>query len=97
MKVTIEPDAEEDIFEAYRWYEDCDVGLGEEFLRAVDSCIASIQRYPLSYTIVYKEIRRALIRKFPYGIFYHADKDNIVILACFHARRSPKRLKDRLS
>jgi plasmid stabilization system protein ParE len=95
MKVLIGPEAEEDIFASYRWYQGCEVGLGEEFLRAIDACIALIQRNPLSYSIVRKNIRRALIRRFPHSIFYIVDEDTIVVLACFHVRQDPKKLKDR--
>ena len=95
MKVIIQPEAEEDIFDSYRWYEERDKGLGEEFLRSIDACIASVQRNPLSYPIVHKQIRRALLRKFPHGLFYIIDNDNLIILACFHVRRDPKKLEDR--
>ena len=96
MKVNIRPEAEEDIFDSYRWYEERDVGLGEEFLRAIDACIASVQRNPLSYLIVHKQIRRALLRKFPHGVFYIVENENLNIIACFHVRRDPKKLEDRL-
>jgi toxin ParE1/3/4 len=95
MKVFIQPDAEEDIFDSYRWYEERDIGLGEEFLRSIDACIATIQRNPLSYPIVHKQIRRALVRKFPHGIFYIVDGENLIVIACFHVRRDPNRLEDR--
>ena len=96
MKVNIRPEAEEDIFDSYRWYEERDVGLGEEFLRAIDACIASVQRNPLSYPIVHKQIRRALLRKFPHGIFYIVDGEDLIIIACFHVRRDPKKLEGRI-
>jgi toxin ParE1/3/4 len=96
MRVSIQAETEEDIFDSYRWYEERDVGLGEEFLRSIDACIATIQRNPLSYPIVHKQIRRALLRKFPHGIFYFIDGENLIVIACFHIRRDPKRLEDRM-
>lgn len=95
MKVFIQPEAKEDIFDSYRWYEEKDKGLGEEFLRSIDASIAAIQRNPLSFPQVYKQIHRTLVRKFPHGLYYFIDGENLIIIACFHVRQDPKRLEDR--
>lgn len=95
-ELLLRPEAEADIGEAYRWYEAQTDGLGEEFLRAVDACFATVQRTPMAYTPVHKNVRRALLRKFPYGIFYLFEADCIIVLACFHARRNPKQLQTSL-
>ncbi|MEO1404541.1 MAG: type II toxin-antitoxin system RelE/ParE family toxin [Cyanobacteria bacterium J06635_1] len=91
----IRPDAELDIQEAYQYYEERDQGLGSEFVRVVDACFSKIGRNPLSYPAVYRQIRRALIRKFPYGIFYLIEDEKIIVIACFHAKRDPKRWQER--
>jgi len=93
--VTIRPEAEAEIEEAYRWYEERSEGLGNDFLLCVEEMIAKIQRTPKMYPLVHKEIHRALIRRFPYGIFYLVDGDKIVVLAVFHGRRDPKQWKSR--
>lgn len=95
-EVLIRPEAETDITEAYEWYEEQAEGLGEEFLRAVDACFAAIQRIPTAYSPIHRQVRRALLRRFPYGIFYIIEADRIIVLACFHARRNPKQLQERL-
>lgn len=93
-KLLIRPEAEVEIADAHNWYKLQAEGLSSEFLRAVDACLNSVERMPLAYPIVHKNIRRALLRKFPYGIFfvYETDEDEgrVVVLACFHARRDPK-------
>lgn len=89
-QLLVQPQAESEIADAFFWYETQDEGLGNEFLRAVDVCLSAIQRHPMSYPLIYKQIRRALVRKFPYGIFYLIERDRIVIVACFHVRRDPK-------
>ncbi len=99
-KVLVRPEAETEISEAHSWYNLQTEGLGSEFLRSVDACLSSVEREPLSYPIVYKQIRRALVRKFPYGIFFvyeQLDEENerIVVLACFHGRRDPKQWQSR--
>ncbi|MBO1351827.1 MAG: hypothetical protein EBE86_032680 [Hormoscilla sp. GUM202] len=66
-ELIILPEAELDIVEAYDWYEERELGLGEEFLRCVDACIQYILRHPEAYQMIYEEYRRALVRRFPYG------------------------------
>ena len=85
----IVPEAETEVQEAFAWYEQQSVGLGHEFLRAADTCVSSIQRNPLAYPTAHGQTRRALLRKFPYALFYLIDGDRIVVLACFHLRRQP--------
>ena len=64
-------------------------GLGPEFLRAADACLVGVQRNPSAFPKVHKEVRRALVRKFPYDLFYIIEEDRIVVVGCFHARRDP--------
>ena len=66
--------------EAYAWYEEQQVGLGEEFLRCVDACIQSILRHPKLYETKFKNYRRGLVRRFPYGVFYeYIENENTVM------------------
>ena len=95
-EVLLRPEAEADVRDAYQWYEAQDAGLGEEFLRAVDARLAAIQRNPFSYAAVHRDVRRGMLRRFPYGIFYFVEADRIVVLACFHVRRDPRQWQDRL-
>lgn len=91
----IQPEAQAEIVEAHQWYEDKAEGLGAEFVRAVDACFASIERNPTAYAVVHKQVRRALLRRFPYGIFYLVEGETIVVLACFHGSRDPKQWQRR--
>ncbi len=59
---------------AFEWYEQSSTRLGSEFFRAVDGCFALIGRNPLVYPKVYHQVRRALIRRFPYGVMYRLVK-----------------------
>ena len=69
-RLIISPEAELDIQDAFKWYEQGSSGLGSEFVRAIDSCFALIGRNPFAYPKVYQQVRRALIRRFPYGVMY---------------------------
>ncbi len=63
------PEVEVDAINAYRWYEEKAVGLGEEFLRLFYTISGEIIRNPLIYKIRYKDFRRCLLRRFPYAIY----------------------------
>lgn len=88
-EIVFRPEAAREVQEAFDWYEEKSEGLGLEFLRAADACMAGIKRNPLSSPALYQEIRRSLLRRFPYALFYMVKEERIVVLACFHAKRSP--------
>jgi toxin ParE1/3/4 len=93
--LSIFPQAEEDIEFAAFWYELHRNGLGSEFILAIDAELNSIQRTPAMYPKIYKDYRRAIINRFPYGIFYIIKDDTINILAVIHLSRNPKTFKKR--
>jgi toxin ParE1/3/4 len=94
-ELLVRSEAEQDLSEAVTWYEDKVKGLGLSFLLSVEAAIESIVRIPEAHPQIYKNIRRALVRKFPFGIHYIIDKETIVVLAIFHASRNPKDWKKR--
>jgi plasmid stabilization system protein ParE len=89
-KILFTPEAEEEIAEAFEWYEQHVLGLGAEFLRAVEAAVASAARGPLQYPVWRRGARRVLLRKFPFAIFYTVKSDGIVVFGCFHGKRNPK-------
>ena len=91
----LRPAAAADIEDAYQWYERRRNGLGDEFLASVSSCLESIAWQPEQYPEVYRHTRRALLQRFPYGIFYRISSDDVLVIACFHARRNPKLWRSR--
>lgn len=96
MRVRFRRDVEADVRDARAWYRERGVKLGEEFLRALGACLASIQCLPESHPVVYRDIRRALLSQFPYGVFYIREGDTITVLACFHAKRDPTTWQERV-
>lgn len=94
-EIVVQPAAEREIADAFRWYEDKDEGLGTEFMRALDATLSAIQRTPPGYAVIYKQVRRALLRRFPYCVFYLYENGKIIVIACFHASRDPKQWQGR--
>lgn len=88
--------AEQDVIEAYDWYEEREPGLGEEFLRCVEACISSIAREPELHPIAYQNYHRVLTRRFPFAIFYEMENNRVIIYSVFHCSRDPGKWRSRL-
>jgi plasmid stabilization system protein ParE len=93
--VVIRPEAEADLAEAFAWYEERRAGLGDRFLLSVEATLSAIKRYPESFPVVHRQVRRALLRRFPYGVFYTVAESAIVVFAVFHCGRAPRRWQER--
>jgi len=96
-ELIVAQEAEQDITEAYGWYESQRVGLGEEFQSCVDACIQRILRNPEMHRVVFENYRRALVRRFPYAVFYEFAYGVVVVYCIFHTSRDPEKWRQRLS
>ena len=88
-QLLVRPLAEADVQAGFLWYEAQAEGLGHEFLRAVDACYAPIERWPEAYPVVYRRYRRALLRRFPYIVYFSVSDTTIEVVACTHGRQHP--------
>jgi len=89
------PEASADLQEARTWYARIRPELAERFALAVEATVNAIVENPLQFPVVYRERRRAGVRRFPYGIFFEVQEHRIVVMACFHGRRNPRRWQSR--
>jgi len=94
-RLVFRPQARSDITEAIAWYETQGQGLGADFVRAVEVASASIQANPFQHQRVRGDRRRTTLRRFPYSLVYVVTDDEIIVLACIHGRREPKRWHER--
>ena len=90
------PAAAADVEDAFRWYEARHDGLGDEFLEVVRATLESVRAHPESAPVMHRDIRRQLLRRFPYGLFYSVVRGQVVVVACFHAQRNPRVWRSRL-
>jgi plasmid stabilization system protein ParE len=81
--------AEEEMVEAARFYEQRHIGLGVDFLAEVEHCIARMRENPEAGRSIRAGTRRRVLRRFPYGLLYRVDPEEIVIVAVMHLRRRP--------
>ncbi len=88
-------EAERDLVEAHAWYEERVPGLGAEFLAVVEQTLEYMQENPDRFPLIYREVIRALIRRFPYGVFFVFNDQRISVLAIMHTAREPGKWRQR--
>jgi plasmid stabilization system protein ParE len=88
--VVFTPAARFELMDAQNWYEDEMPGLGARFLAEVSALIERMQENPQQFPVVHRNIRRALLRHFPYALMFVIGQDErLTVLACFHGSRDP--------
>jgi plasmid stabilization system protein ParE len=92
----VRPEAEADINEARQGYESRKHGLGADFLNCVEDALDRIVANPFWFPVVHEDVRRAIVRQFPCGVFFRPFEDRVVILAVFHASRDPRSWQSRV-
>ena len=95
-KIVITEIAEIDILIGKDWYNSQKNTLGDEFISEMESKIKVIQSNPYLFSFIKKDIRKALLKRFPFGIYYFVEGDVINIFAVIHFSRNPKIWKHRL-
>ena len=88
-RLVVEPRAGADITGAFRWYQSQRTGLGVQFLAQLRAAYERILDGPLKYQDLRSGIRRALLRRFPYAVYFALDAEIIVVIAVLHVSRDP--------
>lgn len=89
MRTQLTPEAQGDLAEAHAWHLEKGGGAAEGFLRSAASCMASIDQHPEAYPVIHGHVRRAIMRRFPYGMYYVPGGTSIYIHAVVHSMREP--------
>lgn len=95
VPVRIRREAERDLEDAAVWYEEQQSGLGHQFLDEVSHMLQRIAEQPELYPVLHRHTRRALIKRFPFGVYYLLQTGCIVVVAVLHGSRDPRRWKQR--
>jgi len=93
--VRFHPDAEAEMIDAAVWYEDQQEHLGYRFLAAIRDSINCLTINPKIYPKVEGEVRRCLVKSFPYGVLFKGREEGIGIVAVMHLHRDPDYWKNR--
>jgi len=97
MRLIYHPEAEAELISAAEFYEGRLPGLGTQFLDAADRAIQSIHMAPERSAVVAAGVRRYLMPRFPFAIYYRLHPDDVRILAFKHHSRRPDYWRHRLS
>jgi len=95
MNFAFHPEAETEFLEAIDNYEDRELGLGYDFSIEVLATIQNIVTYPTAWPVIDEGVRRCLGHRFPYGVMYSVEREEIFVLAVMHLRRQPDYWKNR--
>jgi len=93
-KVGFRPEAEAEALETRDWYEGRRIGLGAAFRKALDETVERIADNPLQFQRARGETRRAILRRFPYAVYFRVAGNDIVVLAV-HGRQHERRWRSR--
>ncbi len=90
LPVVYRPKLGRDLAGGYAWYNGQHDALGEEFLAAVSTALDTVERFPDIFARVHGEVRRAVVSRFPYAVFYRIETKRVVVLTVLHTARDPK-------
>lgn len=88
--------AKDEMLKAAEYYDNFVVGLGDSFISEVKHTVQRIARNPKTGRKIRGHVRRMLVRRFPFGILYCIEEEDIVIIAVMHFRRHPDYWPDRI-
>ncbi|MHB8472962.1 MAG: type II toxin-antitoxin system RelE/ParE family toxin [Gammaproteobacteria bacterium] len=89
QRIVVRPVAQLDFEEATAWYETQKKGLGRRFVDDFGNLLDRIATHPKQFTLVAWDIRRALMKRFPYAVYFATSEQLISIVAVLHQSRHP--------
>jgi plasmid stabilization system protein ParE len=96
MLIRISPEADAELTEAREWYSHHRDKLDLEFMECIDEALRRVASQPRASPLVYRSLRRVVVRRFPFAILYELSAGEIQVIAIFHSRRDPKIWKSRV-
>jgi toxin ParE1/3/4 len=88
-ELVLTPEAFDDIRSARQWHDEQSEGVGSEFNTAVGTLLKIICRNPQAFPEVGPTIHRAVLRRFPYKVFYTFDDQQVFVALVLHNARDP--------
>ncbi len=96
MKLSLHPEAEADMAQTISFYDQRTPGLGSDFLDEVLRAFERIEFSSEAWPLLERSVRRCLVERFPYGVYYRLDADEIFVLAVMHGKKKPGAWRGRL-
>ena len=97
-KLKLLPIVYQDLRKAKKWYLRINAALGEDFKLKVNDEFDYIQQYPRHYQKRHKELRQAIVTRFPYTVYYLIEEELkiVVVIGVLAQKQSFDRIKKRL-
>ena len=95
LQLVVSREARSEIAEAVAWFREISPNLSTRFGGELEKVYSSILEHPQMYPLVHRNIRRALLRGFPYSVFYVVDPQVILIIGVVHQSRDESTWKRR--
>jgi len=95
-RLVVRPDVEFDIEDSATWYDTQNDRLGDQFILEFETLLGRIVQNPEQYQIVESDVRKAMLKRFPYAIYYVVSDDELTILGCLHAHLHPRAWRKRI-
>src|SRR3954463_16313596 len=83
----------QDIFNRFEEYQE---GFGDEFIVAVDAYLTRIGQFPEIAPVYLERIRRQVLQKYPFGIFYQPEPSRVLVFAVLDLRQDERNIVKRL-
>jgi toxin ParE1/3/4 len=88
-RIIVGEEARADALDAYRYYEHRRAGVGDRFRAHLDLALSKIQARPERYPVIYRNVRRRLVERFPYAVYYRTYPGIAFVVAIMHGKQSP--------
>jgi plasmid stabilization system protein ParE len=89
LPVCLLPEARAEFDESADWYEQQRAGLGPQFIGRVRDVFDRIGAHPKLHSMVYKDVRKAVVKQFPFVVLYREEESEVIVISVFHASRDP--------
>jgi plasmid stabilization system protein ParE len=88
-RLRVRKTARAEIGSAFTWYLERSAAAAARFLEAVDEAMRLIEEAPERHPIIHGRLRRVLLRRFPYGVYYKIYPSIISVVGVIHGHRHP--------
>ncbi len=96
LDIEFHPDVAQEIKSSYQWYQNQTDGLGQDYLKELESSFQTIRELPNTWPKFQKGFRRFLLSKFPFSVVYQSNENTIFVVAVMHNSRKPGYWNERI-
>lgn len=96
LRLALHSGAQTDVAQAANWYEEQQPELGNEFLDELDHLLTRMAENPMQFPEVESGVRRGLLRRFPFGVYFVRNRNRVEVIAVLHLHRNPRTWRGRM-